>query len=51
MIDPTWKPVQAPPTKPAAKPATTRSLGKRARLVLIMFSSFSTSTGTNTVSL
>ena len=50
MIDPARKPVQAPPTKPTAKPATTRGLIKCARLVFFMFSCISTSTGINTVS-
>ena len=51
MIDPACKPVQAPSAKPVAKPATTHSLGKCARLVLITFFGFNTSIGINTVSL
>ena len=35
MIDPARKPAQAPPTKPVAKPTTTRGLIKRALSVLL----------------
>ena len=38
MIDPARKPVQAPPTKPTAKPAATHGLIKRARLVFFLCS-------------
>ena len=38
MVDPTKKPAQAPPTEPAAQPATTRGSIKHAQLVFSMFS-------------
>ena len=40
MIDPAKKPAQALPTEPAAKPAATRGVIKRARLVFTILSYF-----------